>query len=131
MYTDQKYDTYGGIQQLDSKILTQLKLNLQRNAFIISANKCNFRPGQLEALTNHHNFLISFLTDMETIQQVELSDIYSRQLIKNDKKDFSGVPKQEWEAQFDERLNLNPPCYLMPPQSITSIKRDKYGRIIS
>jgi hypothetical protein len=30
---------------------------------------------------------------------------------------------EEWEKQFDQSLLINPPCFIVPPQNITSVPR--------
>lgn len=30
---------------------------------------------------------------------------------------------EEWATVFDEKQHINPPCYVMPPQSLTSLER--------
>jgi hypothetical protein len=112
-------------QNLDIRVIDGLKSNLLKNMQVIMSNRTNLRPGQLEALSNHHNFLIDFLSDMASVQNVESTDIYNQWMkpFSIDSKSLHepGRAKQEWEAQFDENLNLNPPCYIMPPQSITGL----------
>ena len=112
-------------QNLDIRVIDGLKSNLLKNMQVIMSNRTNLRPGQLEALSNHHNFLIDFLNDMASVQNVESTDIYNQWMkpFSIDSKSLHepGRAKQEWEAQFDENLNLNPPCYIMPPQSITGL----------
>jgi hypothetical protein len=114
-----------GYQNLDSKVIAGLKSNLLINMQVIMSNRANLRPGQLEALSNHHNFLIDFLSDMVSVQNVENTDVYNQWMkpfsIDAKSRHNPGQVKQEWEAQFDESLNLNPPCYIMPPQSITGL----------
>ena len=47
-------------QNLDIRVIDGLKSNLLKNMQVIMSNRTNLRPGQLEALSNHHNFLIDF-----------------------------------------------------------------------
>ena len=114
-------------QNLDSRTIATLKSNLLKNMQLLLVNRTNLRPGQLEALTNHHNFLIDFLNDMETVQNLENTDANNQWMkpfsIDSGRMPDKGRAKQEWETQFDENLNLNPPCYIMPPQSITGLDR--------
>ena len=67
---------------------------------------------------------------MANVQTVENADVYNDWMkpfsidnYQRQRPNASQQPRQrqQWEAQFDESLNLNPPCYIMPPQNLTNI----------
>ena len=83
-------------------------------------------PSTKEALINHLEFVNNLLNSMVPSSPVPSlqHNILPYELIdrKNPKQlNIKNDNRQEWELQFYEKLNMNPPCYLKPPQSVMGI----------
>ena len=93
-------------------------------------------------LANHLTYVLNTLGNMSNTLAIEKSDPYfsrsgsntapARKVVYNPDGTTRIVSAKEvattgdgWEAQFDEGLLMNPPCYQMPPQNLTSISRIK------
>lgn len=101
-------------------------------------------------LVNHLNYSLETLDNMVNIKRVEMSDPYNsyaaapgtdyrldpRSTTRTVVYNRDGTTKivdrgsinstgEEWERQFDESQLLKPPCFMMPPQNLSSINRIK------
>lgn len=135
-------------QSLSLEQINQLRQNLISNLRAIELNKHLLRTHDRTKLVNHHNYALETLDNMINIKQVEMADPYnswtaqpdanhmldprrhrqnvvyrqdgSTSIVQDGQMHTTG---EEWEHQFDQRQLLNPPCYSMPPQNLTSIPR--------
>ena len=136
-------------QNISLKKIDNMRLRILENLKEIELNKHLIRSHDRNDLTNHHNFILQILDNMVNIMKVEQADPYARQSMSGfsgsykidprierktviynqdgttqivDNKSYK-LTNEQWEDQFDENLNLNPPCYMMPSQSLTSIPK--------
>lgn len=105
-------------------------------------------------LVNHLNFSLEVLDNMVNIKKVEMADPYNRwnaqpttnymldprANIKNVIYNPDGTTRiidnasrptnqEEWTRVFDESQLINPPCFMMPPQNLSSIQRIKSANL--
>jgi hypothetical protein len=108
----------------------------------IHSNKHRIMSQDYRQLNNHLQQVLSTLGNMTNILTVEKADPYGSS--QADYTQVTGVVGQkvvynpdgstriinpnsvhttgeDWERQFDEGLLMKPPCFQMPPQSLTSI----------
>lgn len=99
---------------------------------------------------NHLNFSLETLDNMVNVKRVEMADPYNgwaakpgsdymidpratkrtvvynpdgtTRIVDGSRLDSTG---EEWERQFDPSQLIKPPCYMMPPQNLSSIDRIK------
>ena len=84
----------------------------------------------LNTLSNMHNFLTIAPTSPEAsagnawcqTKKVVYNPDGSTRIIDSQQFHTTG---EDWERQFDERLQIRAPCYQQPPQVLTSIPRIK------
>ena len=124
--------SFGEIESMRKSVLGLLS-NIERNKYRILTQDFN-------QLNNHLRYTLNILGNMTNILTVEKSDPYassSAGVSKNSKTvvyNADGTTKiidsasvhttgEDWEQQFDAGLLMNPPCYQIPPQSLTSIPR--------
>lgn len=126
-----------------------------RNGVMTILRKLELKKHQLRShdrtkLVNHLNFTLETLDNMVNIKRVEMADPYNgwaakpgsdymidpratkrtivynpdgtTRIVDNSRLDSSG---EEWERQFDQSQLIKPPCYMMPPQTLSSIDRIK------
>lgn len=111
----------------------------------IHTNKHRIMTHDYRQLNNHLQYALNTLGNMSNILAVDKSDPYQSK--QSDYSKVSGSNKQvvynadgttriidsnsrnntgeEWEKQFDEGLLMKPPCFQMPPQSLSDINRIK------
>lgn len=136
-------------QNISLKKIDEMRLRVIENLKVLELNKHLIRSHDRINLVNHHNFILQIYDNMVNIMKVEQADPYAR----NSMSGFSGTykidpraekstvvynpdgttqivkngnfrtTKEQWEDQFDEGLLLNPPCYMMPSQTLTSIPK--------
>jgi hypothetical protein len=124
--------SFGEIESMRKGVLTLLST--------IERNKYRMLTQDFNQLNNHLRYSLNILGNMTNILTVEKSDPYSSGSAGVQKKtvvyNADGTTKiidsasvhttgEEWEQQFDAGLLMNPPCYSMPPQSLTSIPHIK------
>lgn len=104
-------------------------------------------------LVNHLQYTLTTLRNMSNTVAVEKSDPYNVSHNDYTSSNLSGKKVQYnpngttriidpvavhttgdgWENQFNESLLIKPPCYMMPPQSLTSIPQlrqaSEYNRL--
>jgi hypothetical protein len=109
----------------------------------IHTNKHRIMTQDYRQLNNHLQYVLTTLSNMSNILAVEKSDPYnsrqadyskvsglvgkkvvynpdgSTRIIDNNNINTTG---DGWENQFDEGLLMKPPCFQMPPQSMTNIQ---------
>jgi hypothetical protein len=108
-------------QQNNIYLIHELKKNINNSIKLINDYRDTIKVNNRFELLNHLEFVNNILNDMmpqaSPFPISNPTEISSGSL--NLKKPLSqrNAP-QEWEAQFDESLNLNPPCYLLPPQNV-------------
>ena len=127
--------------------IDKLRLRILKNLQELEENKHLIRSHDLTKLRNHHNFILSTYDNMINIKKVEQSDPWNNMQYANRKTKVPGsdssktviynsdgttriVSNKElvstgegWEHQFNESMLVNPPCYIMPPQYLTSISK--------
>lgn len=127
------------IQQIDNMRYAILS-NLQK----LDQNKHLIRSQDRTTLVNLHNQILHIYDNMINVRQVELSDPYRSATAPNYNKmqsmktvvynrdgstrlvDPSSLNTgEEWEQMFSPSMLINPPCYQMPPQTLTNIQRIK------
>jgi len=110
----------------------------------IDHNKHRIMTHDVRQLNNHLQYTLTTLGNMQNVLAVERSDPYgSRQAdytkvtgVEGKKVVYnpdgstriiatSQLPStgEDWEKQFDEGLLMRPPCFQIPPQSLTNITR--------
>ena len=133
-------------QNISFKKIDEMRVNILKNLKLIESNKHLIRTHDKNILMNYHNFILNTFDNMINILKVENADPYAHTNM-NDNLNFSngvtstvlynidGTSKvinkrniinsnNDWERQFDENI-MNPPCYSMPPQSLTYIPKIK------
>lgn len=108
----------------------------------IHSNKHRIQSHDYRQLNNHLQHVLGTLSNMSNIIAVEKADPYNSK--EADYTQVTGVEGKKvvynpdgttriidpssvhttgegWEQQFDEGLLMKPPCFQMPPQSLTSI----------
>jgi hypothetical protein len=118
----------------------------------VYTNKGRIETSAYKELNNHLQYVMTVLRNMATTQVVEKSDPYN-----SFQSDYTGVTGytgskvlynadgttrltrqppttgQGWELQFDESQLMNPPCFMVPPQNLTSIpairRADRWRRV--
>ncbi len=128
--------------------IDKLRVRILRNLKDLELNKYHIKSHDLTQLRNHHNFILSTLDNMVNIQKVEksdpwnniqsINDICNEVEVGNNNKTVIYNPdgttrivsntnisktNGDWEHQFDPSIHMNPPCYIMPPQNLTSINK--------
>ena len=130
--------------------IDKLRLRILKNLQELEENKHLIRSHDLTKLKNHHNFILSTFDNMINIKKVEQSDPWnnmqhadasasaSASAVRNSAKtvvyNSDGTTRvvsnkelastgEGWEHQFDPSMLVNPPCYIMPPQYLSSIKK--------
>jgi hypothetical protein len=128
--------SFGEIQALKQQVLGIIST--------IETKKHKVMPHDFRQLNNNLQYTLTTLNNMHNILAVEKSDHYgSRQA---DYSSMAGVGGrsviynsdgttkivgsntlnnigEDWEKQFDEGLLMKPPCFQLPPQSLTNINR--------
>jgi len=110
----------------------------------IEHNKHRIMTHDFRQLNNHLQYVLNTLGNMHNILTVERSDPYSSsqadytQVTGTEGKKVVYNPDgttriiasgqlqstgEDWEKQFDEGLLMRPPCFQIPPQSLTNITR--------
>jgi len=141
-------------QNISLKKIDDMRLRIIANLKEIELNKHLIRSHDRNDLNNYHNAILRILDNMVNIQKVEQADPYAKssmsgysgtykidpraektnviynqdgttQIVRN--KSYR-ITNEQWEKQFDENLLLNPPCYMMPSQSLTSIPKIRNAR---
>lgn len=125
--------TQGEIKQMKDKLLSVMS--------DIHTNKHRIMTHDYRQLNNHLQFALNTLGNMSNILQVEKSDRYGsnngytdatggKRIVYNPDGTTRLIAPNEmkttdegWEKQFDENLLMRPPCFQVPPQSLTSIPR--------
>jgi|694.fasta_scaffold01901_28 hypothetical protein len=127
--------------KLNPNVVKEMKQHLSASIYLLNKHQAEILPTQKQAMMNHLEFVNNMLNDMLSVpQNGQFNDkfeynqrnsgnnmkvIYSNEgnatIVDKNKQHF----KQEWELQFDEGLNINPPCYLLPPQTLTGINNIK------
>ena len=117
---------YNNRQNLE--FVKQLKQYSNNSIGLINQYRDRIKIEDRYALLNHFEFINNLLTQMIPqatpfdVNDFELSrKIQGNNSINKSKKEY----KNEWESQFDESLNLNPPCYIMPPQNVSGLNNLK------
>ena len=99
----------------------------------LHTSKYRILPEDYRQLCNHLQYSLTTLTNMDNVLLVEKSDPYNltqahKTLTYNQDGTTRFVDKRSldttgdgWEQQFDKGLLQNPPCFMMPPQSLTHI----------
>lgn len=110
----------------------------------LNTNKTRIMPQDFRQLNNHLQYSLTTLTNMSNVLSVEKSDPYNSHHADYSKVTGTGgrtvVYNQDgttrvvnagaqsfnttgdgWEQQFDQGLLQKPPCFVMPPQSLTHI----------
>lgn len=120
----------------------------------LELKKYQIRSHDHTKLVNHLNFSLEVLDNMVNIKRVEMADPYNhwnaqpttnymldpRADVKNVIYNPDGTTRiidsmtrptitEEWQRQFDESQLINPPCYMMPPQNLSSIPRIKQATL--
>lgn len=113
----------------------------------LNTHKHRVRPHDHRMLNNHLQMVLNTFGNMSNIKLIEKSDPYHSQ-----HSDYSAGTSRAsgkkiiynrdgstrvidpaavhttgdgWEQQFDQSLLMKPPCFQMPPQSLTSIPKIK------
>jgi hypothetical protein len=128
--------SFGEIQSLKQQVLGIIST--------IETKKHKVMPHDFRQLNNNLQYTLTTLNNMHNILAVEKSDPYGsrqadyssmagvggRTVIYNSdgttKIVGSNAPNntgEDWEKQFDEGLLMKPPCFQLPPQSLTNINR--------
>ncbi len=141
-------------QNISLKKIDQMRLRVIENLKDIELNKHLIRSHDRVDLTNYFNACLRIYDNMVNIMQVEQADPYARTSMSGYSGSYKIDPRAEkktviykpdgttqivdnrnyrttteqWEDQFDENLLLNPPCYMMPSQSLTSIPKIRAAR---
>ncbi len=126
---------------LTTKEIGGVKKNIIGILDYLHTNKSRILPEDYRQLCNHLQYSLTTLTNMDNVLLVEKSDPYvsyrsdysqvraaGRTLVYNqdgttrfvDQRDLN-TTGDGWEQQFDTGLLQNPPCFMMPPQSVTHI----------
>ena len=130
--------------------IDKLRLRILKNLQELEEYKHLIRSHDLTKLKNHHNFILSTFDNMINIKKVEQSDPWNnmqhapnhsgsnshsdsaKTVIYNSDGTTKVVSNKElastgegWEHQFDSSMLVNPPCYIMPPQYLSSINKIK------
>lgn len=128
-------------QKLNTNTINELKQHMTASIYLLNKYQSELLPTQKQTMMNHLEYVNNMLNDMLSVPKNghfndkfeytnrnnnnNMKVIYSNKgtatLVDKNKSQF----KQEWELQFDEGLNINPPCYLLPPQSLTGIQNIK------
>lgn len=127
--------------------IDKMRLRILKNLQELEEYKHLIRSHDLTKLRNHHNFILSTFDNMINIKKVEQSDPWNNMQYAHNKTKVHGssssktvvynsdgttrvVSNKElaatgegWEHQFDESMLVNPPCYIMPPQYLSSISK--------
>ena len=118
-------------------------LDLQRDVTALIGKvdrlKHNMQTHDFQQLTNHLQYCMTTLRNIQTMQGVERAtmDGYDTQAAMTGARVLynpdgstkvvqpSATPctGQGWERQFDQSTLINPPCYVMPPQGVTDLKK--------
>ena len=110
----------------------------------IHTNRARIRTEDFGQLNNHIRYAMTTLTNMSNILAVESADPYgkshygsacqkSASTVVYNKDGTTRVVSEAslrttgegWERQFDGGLLQHPPCFIAPPQSLTSIPKIK------
>lgn len=110
----------------------------------LHTNRTRIMPHDYRQLSNHLQYTLTTLTNMSNILEVEKSDPYNsyqgdyskvtgatgRTVVYNQDGTTRIVDPRTvhttgdgWESQFDQGLLQKPPCFVLPPQSLTSIPK--------
>lgn len=131
------------IDKMRTKVRENIaELNLKRHLML---------PNDFTLLMNHHQYILNLYNNMINAKKVEQSDPYSpthQSYLQNQhtldpykgKKTLIYNPdgttqivgeselcrtNEEWEAQFDPSLLLNPPSYIFPPSNVWNVSQVK------
>ena len=113
-------------QSKNINLIRQLKQNINSSISLVNQHKDNIRVNQRYELLNYLEYINNLLNEM--MPQEKPFDNNKFELTRNMgdlTRSINKGNKAEWETQFDESLNLNPPCYLMPPQNMYSLNKLK------
>jgi len=126
-------------QRLPIHVINEIKQNLTNSINLLNKYQSSLLPTEKHTMMNHLEFVNNMLNEMlvpstfaETndfeysrVNKDNMKIVYNKSgdstLIDRNRREF----KQEWERQFDESQNINPPCYIMPPQSLTGLTNIK------
>jgi hypothetical protein len=126
-----------------------MRIRILKNLKELESSKHEIRSHDFTKLMNHHNYILSTLDNMVNIRKIEQSDPWNnmqhananalgktklgksnKTVIYNTDGSTRVVSNKQlvntgegWEHQFDQSMLVNPPCYIMPPQYLTSIKK--------
>ncbi len=134
------------IAEID-KLRTRIRLNIAE----LNLKRNLMYPNDFTLLMNHHQYILNLFNNMINAKKVEQSDPYAptyqaytrnqyhidpyknkKTLIYNPDGTTKIVGEhelsrtnEEWEAQFDRSLLLNPPSYIYPPSNVWNIRQVK------
>ena len=129
------------IPQIDN-----MRQHILQNLKTLELQKHLIRSHDRVRLMTLHNAILDTLNNMINIRKVEMSDPYNqpngnlnmdprmglRTVVYNPDGTTRIVDKSKlastgegWEMQFDQSMLLNPPCYTMPPYSLSDINAVK------
>ena len=134
------------MSNLSIKKIDVMRHRVLKNLQDLETNKYLIKSHDLTKLMNHHNYILSTLDNMISIQKVERSDPYNSYNSKSNSssssnsnstivynrdgttkvvsKDIVHNSKNEaWESLFDQKLLVTPPNTMIPPQYLTNITR--------
>ena len=110
----------------------------------INTNKHRIRTADFNQLNNNLKYALNTLSNMHNFLNIAPTSAsgagagagdawcQSKKVVYNpdgstrviDSQQFH-TTGEDWERQFDERLQIRAPCYQQPPQALTSIPRIK------
>ena len=126
------------IDKMRKRIMDNIaELNLKRNLML---------PSDFTQLMNHHQYILNIYNNIINVKKVEQSDPFAPSYQGWVKQQYQADPNkgkqiliynpdgttrfieesslcknEEWEAQFDKSLLLNPPSYVYPPNNVYNI----------
>lgn len=144
-------DLYSFRASLPITEIDRMRTKIRENIGELNLKRALMLPNDFNLLMNHHQYILDIFNNMINAKKVEQSDPYSptygsylenqnllapykgkKTLIYNPDGTTQIVGEsqlcrtnEEWEAQFDANLLLNPPSYLLPPANVWDINQVK------
>ena len=124
-------------RRVTQKQITSLQQDVLGLLNKIESLKYNLHTHDYKQLNNHLQYAMTTLRNITNLQSVENADpmgyntvaAFSGPRVQYNKDGTTKIVQasqvnstgEGWEQQFDQNTLINPPCYVMPPQSLTSI----------
>lgn len=124
-------------QRISSSQVEGLKNDVLAIINKVDGMKYNMQTQDFRQITNHLQYVMTTLRNVSNIEATQVASPFkynamasmtgpkvqynpdgTTKIVNVSKVNTTG---EAWESQFDQSMLINPPCYMLPPSSLTNI----------